>query len=65
MSQVGRTLKNLETPRPLKSSSNRQVSTQHAPVYELQTSKLILLKPLIIHFESVIKNNNLFATRIS
>lgn len=35
MSQVGRAIKNLETPRPLKS---RQASN-HAPQYEVQSSK--------------------------
>lgn len=42
MSQVGRTLKNLEAPRPLKSSVSRLSNSHHAPAYELQTSKFLL-----------------------
>lgn len=41
MSQIGRALKNLEAPRPLKSSISRLSNAHHAPAYELQTSKFI------------------------
>lgn len=48
MSQVGRTLKNLEAPRPLKSSISRLSNTHHAPAYELQTSKFLLWASSIV-----------------
>lgn len=38
MSQVNRSLKNLEAPRPLKSNANHRQSHLPMPAYELQTS---------------------------
>lgn len=39
MSQIGRSIKNLETPRPLKST----IKQHYNPNFELNTSKLIIL----------------------